>query len=253
MGRYLDSKEIKQLSQITKLPLVFSRFDNKALPQDVQIAFQSLSSEHPVFFRLLNEESIAGYGLIKDIYGKPALIAHIKEPRTIYQQGREAVKYFLMISALILLVMWFVIQRLLHKLLISRESMQKSEERYRSLVEQANDAIISLNPDGQIVAWNAYAERIFGYTAAEIIGKPFTTVLPQRYHAAQQQFLEKAFREGKAVLPDKSVDGFGLRKDGTEIPVEQSFSLWASDHGMSSTVILRDITDRKEDRGVFRV
>ena len=246
MGRYLDAKEIKQLSQITKLPLVFSRFDNKALPQDVQIAFQSLSSEHPVFFRLLNEESIAGYGLIKDIYGKPALIAHIKEPRTIYEQGRETVKYFLMISALILLVMWFVIQRLLHKLLISRESMQKSEERYRSLVEQANDAIISLNPDGQVVAWNAYAERIFGYTAAEIIGKPFTTVLPQRYHAAQQQFLEKAFREGKAVLPDKSVDGFGLRKDGTEIPVEQSFSLWASDHGMSSTVILRDITDRKK-------
>ena len=163
-----------------------------------------------------------------------------------YQQGRETVKYFLMISSLILLVMWFVIQRLLHKLLISRESMQKSEERYRSLVEQANDAIISLNPDGQIVAWNAYAERIFGYTAEEIIGKPFTTVLPQRYHAAQQKFLEKAFREGKAVLPDKSVDGFGLKKDGTEIPVEQSFSLWASEHGMSSTVILRDITDRKE-------
>jgi PAS domain S-box-containing protein len=246
MGRYLDAKEIEQLSQMIKLPLNFTRLDTAALPQDLHIASQSLSSEHPVFFKILNEEIIAGYGIINDLYGKTALIVHMHEPRAIYQQGRATIKYFLMISALILLVIWFVIQKLINRIFTSQENLQQSEERYRSLVEKANDAIISLNPEGQIVAWNAYAERIFGYTTEEIIGKPFTTVLPQRYHAAQQQFLEKAFRVGKAVLPDKSVDGFGLRKDGTEIPVEQSFSLWMSDHGMLSTIILRNITDRKE-------
>ena len=246
MGRYLNAAEINQLSKMTHLSLQFARLDIDALPKDVQIAAHSLSSEHPVFFNILDEESIAGYGLINDLYGKTALIVHLNEPRAIYQQGRATIKYFLMISSLILLMMWFVIQKLLNKLFSSQESLQQSEERYRTLVEHANDAIISLNPDGQIVAWNSYAEKIFGYTAEEIIGEPFTTVLPQRYHAAQQQFLDKAFREGKAVLPEKSVDGFGLRKDGTEFPVEQSFSLWRSEHGMLSTVILRDITDRKK-------
>jgi PAS domain S-box-containing protein len=246
MGRYLDGEETKRLSKLIHLTLNVTKLDTKALPQDVQIASQFLSSEHQIFFRLLNEESMSGYGLINDVYGKPALIAHIKEPRTIYLQGRETIKTFLMIFALILLVMWLLIQRLLNKFFSSQENLQQSEERYRSLVEKANDAIMSLNPDGQIVGWNSYAEKIFGYKAEEIVGESFTKILPHRYHGVQNRFLDKIFGKGKAVLPEKSVDGFGLRKDGTEFPLEQSFSLWMSAHGMLSTVILRDITERKE-------
>ena len=68
-------------------------------------------------------------------------------------------------------------------------ALRASEERFRAITESANDAIISADSSGHIVSWNARAEAIFGYTAEEILGAPFTRLMPTRYHAAHMSAL----------------------------------------------------------------
>ena len=94
MGRYLDEAEIKRLAKITHLSLTVRWLDSK-IPFDFQAAVSSVSEEKPIFVRPLSEESIAGYALLKDIYGKPILILRADMPRDIYQQGQATIPYFI--------------------------------------------------------------------------------------------------------------------------------------------------------------
>ena len=112
-------------------------------------------------------------------------------------------------------------------------------------MKTANDAIICIDPSGTIVSWNSYAENIFGYAAGEIMNKQCTVLLPEQYQDANMQFLKKVFAAGKTAIPVKLPDGICLRKDGTEFIVSQSFSLWKTKDGVLATLILRDITERK--------
>jgi len=66
------------------------------------------------------------------------------------------------------------------------ESLENSEERFRSVVETANDAIVSIDSSGNIVFWNEEAKIIFGYVADEVIGKPVTLIMPKRFHEAHR-------------------------------------------------------------------
>src|SRR5262249_37925938 len=63
----------------------------------------------------------------------------------------------------------------------SEIALRQSEQRFRSLTETANDAIISADRSGRIVLWNRSAERIFGYAEAEIVGKKLTAIIPERF------------------------------------------------------------------------
>jgi len=94
MGRYLDPAQVSALAKTTHLPLELERWDDAGLPDDFRAARSHLAPESPVFFRPLSENTAAGYALVRDIYGKPALILRVAVPRDIYGQGRRAVNYF---------------------------------------------------------------------------------------------------------------------------------------------------------------
>lgn len=83
-GRYLDDAEIKRLAEITHLSLTVRRFDDSQMLPDFQAAVSSVPGETPILVRPLSEQSIAGYVLLKDIYGKPILILRADMPRDIY-------------------------------------------------------------------------------------------------------------------------------------------------------------------------
>lgn len=95
MGRYLDSAEIERLAEITNLSLVLHRLDDSRLPADFQAALSVLTKEKPVCVRPLNQEYVAGYAMIKDIYEKPGLLLRVDLPREIYQQGKTSLRYFI--------------------------------------------------------------------------------------------------------------------------------------------------------------
>ena len=124
--------------------------------------------------------------------------------------------------------------------------MRASEERFRAITESANDAIISADSAGHIVSWNARAEAIFGYTAAEILGAPLTRLIPARDQAAHGQRLAQWSATGAAHLIGTTTEFSGVRKDGSEFPLEMSLSTWSTAHGHYVTGIIRDLTAHKQ-------
>ena len=125
------------------------------------------------------------------------------------------------------------------------ESLESSEERFRSVVETAKDAIVNVDEDGRIVSWNRGAEKMFGYGTEEIIGQPATLIVPQRSH---QEHLA-GFNSFRPVVADSTPvpsEGIGLHKDGSEFPLELSLASWKTKEGNFFTAIMRDITERKK-------
>lgn len=124
-------------------------------------------------------------------------------------------------------------------------ALQDSEERFRTIAESANDAIVSADASGSVISWNKAAERIFGYVAGDILGKPLTALIPARYHEAHTLGLQQAVADTGHELVGKPVELVGLRKDQTEVPVELSLSSWKLGDERYFTGIIRDISERK--------
>jgi PAS domain S-box-containing protein len=126
------------------------------------------------------------------------------------------------------------------------ESLEESRERFRSVVETANDAIISADSCGKTIFWNNAAKAIFGYSEDEVLGKPLTVLMPERYRDAHRKALERFGLTGEAHIVGKTVQLHGLRKDGSEFPLELSISVWTTREGKFYSAIIRDITDRRQ-------
>ncbi len=118
-----------------------------------------------------------------------------------------------------------------------------------AVVASSMDAIISFSMDQTILSWNAGAERIFGYTAAEAIGKPLALLAPG--HDGQQ---EQVFSRLRDAQPVTNLESVRLRKDGTEIQVALSVSPIKDAHGkvIGGTSIARDITEQKRAAEALR-
>jgi PAS domain S-box-containing protein len=127
----------------------------------------------------------------------------------------------------------------------TEDTLRASQERFRAVAESANDAIISANARGEITYFNSAAEKLFGYSVGELLGRPLTILMPDRFHDAHRRGLERFLETGEARLIGKTVEVAGMRKDGAEFPVELSLSTWTVDEEHFFTAILRDVTDRK--------
>ena len=124
-------------------------------------------------------------------------------------------------------------------------ALQASEERFRSVVQTANDAIVTGDSHGSITDFNRGAEAIFGYSAQEVIGKPLTVLMPDRFKEPHQRGFKRYLETGEAHVIGKAVELAAKRKDGTEFPIELSLSSWKTREGLFFTGILSDITERK--------
>jgi PAS domain S-box-containing protein len=117
----------------------------------------------------------------------------------------------------------------------------------------AEDGIVTADAASRIVLFNQGAEKIFGYSASEIIGQPLTKLLPSRYAADHGKYVAEF-----ALAPDASRrmgerrSVFGRRKDGKEFPAEVSISKLETQSGMLFTAIVRDITERKRAEAAIR-
>jgi PAS domain S-box-containing protein len=133
------------------------------------------------------------------------------------------------------------------------ESLENSEERFRSVAQTANDAIITADGRGDIVFWNRGAEAVFGYSQGEILGKPLSTIMPERFHNPHDRGMSRALEAGEPALAGKTVELYGLRKDGSEFPLELSLASWSTGEGIFFTGIIRDITERKRAEEALRI
>jgi PAS domain S-box-containing protein len=132
-------------------------------------------------------------------------------------------------------------------------ALQVSEERLASILEIAPEAIVAADRDSRIELFNRGAEHVFGYSAAEVIGRPIEILLPERMRT---RLLPKDSRRTAGRLWaaefDAQQDVFGLRRDGNEFPAEASVFQLATDDELAFALILRDITDRKRQERDLR-
>lgn len=131
-------------------------------------------------------------------------------------------------------------------------ALSESEERFRSVVETASDAIVLGDQNGTIISWNKAAQALFGYAAEEVLGEPLTLLMPPRYRASHQRGLERLRATGRPRLIGKTVELNGLRKDGSEFPLELSLGTWRTREGAFYSGIVRDITERRRREKALR-
>jgi len=128
---------------------------------------------------------------------------------------------------------------------IAQQKIIESENKFRSVLQSAKDSIILVNEKGCIVFWNNFAEKIFGYTEKEIVGKPLSIIIPKEFSAAHKQKFGQHVSKNSEPLKDKLSDLLGLKKNGSTFPIEISLSHWTNENKKFYCGIIRDITDRK--------
>jgi len=135
----------------------------------------------------------------------------------------------------------------------AQEVIRASQVRLAGILDTADDAIISLDSSQCITLFNQGAEKIFGYTAGEILGKPVDVILPDRFTDKHRGHVgEFANSVETARKMGERRDIFGRRKDGTEFPAEASISKVELERETTFTAILREITDRKRIEQALR-
>jgi PAS domain S-box-containing protein len=121
-----------------------------------------------------------------------------------------------------------------------------TEARYRSLLEAAPDAMVVVNPVGEIVLLNVQAEKQFGYPRDELIGQRVTNIIPEGF---AERLVADGLRSPEAALAQQIGTGIeltALRKDGTVFPIEIMLSPLESADGVLVTAAIRDISLRRE-------
>jgi PAS domain S-box-containing protein len=113
------------------------------------------------------------------------------------------------------------------------------------IVDLAGDAVIFADREGRIVLWNAGAEAVFGFTAADAVGQRMDFIIPERLRGRHVGHRSHYFDSPKVRPMGIGLELWGRRKDGTEFPIEISLSPMETPDGQFATAAVRDITDRK--------
>jgi two-component system cell cycle sensor histidine kinase/response regulator CckA len=123
--------------------------------------------------------------------------------------------------------------------------LRESEEKLRAYLESASQGVLTVGTGGTIELVNAKVEEMFGYKRAELIGKPLELLVPERHRAIHVHHRADYFGNPRSRPMGPSLDLAGLRKDGTEFPVEIALSFVASKDGPLAIAFINDITERR--------
>lgn len=161
-----------------------------------------------------------------------------------------------LILALLAILVWFFqyriviknrsLKKMFESTIKADKKLQISEARTRSITDSANDAILMIDHQGNVTYWNPAAERIFGYTREEVIGRNLhNQITPEKYRESYQKAFPEFLKSGMGAAVGKTLDLEAVRKDGTVISVQLSLSAINIDGNWNAIGIMRDTTEKK--------
>jgi PAS domain S-box-containing protein len=122
---------------------------------------------------------------------------------------------------------------------------RRAEEKFRSFLESAPDAVVVIERDGRVAIVNAQTETLFGYPRAAMLGQPVEMLLPERFHGSHVAQRAQYAAEPKTRPMGAGGELFGLRSDGSEFPIDISLSPLDTEDGLLLAATVRDVTERK--------
>jgi PAS domain S-box-containing protein len=130
---------------------------------------------------------------------------------------------------------------------VAEQRLKESEAKFSGIISISADAVIAIDDEQRISIFNSGAERIFGYSQADVIGTPLERLIPERFRRAHREHIEK-FADGDVIarrMGERLTGINGLRQNGEEFPAEATISKLQVGEKTLLTVVLRDISERK--------
>ena len=194
-------------------------------------------------------DSLIGYAPVRATGG--AVSAAL--PTSVAFKDARTLKRIIVLATLMLGMLFAALTAGLVILIRRGESMQRAESRrLRELLESAPDATVIVDKAGEIVLANDQAEKLFGYSAEELVGNSVEVLIPERLRGRHEGHRHGFFADPAARPMGAGRELFARCKDGRELAVEISLSPLETEHGVLVSAALRDISERKRIEDVNR-
>ena len=237
LARLLNDGEVRTLAETIQLSLSIRSYAAADLPEDFAAARAAMATGAQRTQRAVDEHTLSGFALLPDIYGEPALILRVDAPRSILQEGRKAILYFMTWFALVGLACALVIARIWSRLALSHIRIQRSDLRHRTVLERTNQAIVLLRPEEKtVIEANPAAAGLLGFAREELFGRDIHDLLNLPIRQADEE-MARCRREIRE-LPLR-------RRDGTIMNVEALATDIPHEDGEALCLMLHDITERR--------
>lgn len=127
-----------------------------------------------------------------------------------------------------------------------RKELAQVKSRLNLMIEGSLDAIISMNEDGAIVGWNTQAHQMFGWSAADVLGKPLESlIIPPELRRPHRDWIQRFLETGEHSLLNRRIELEALRRDQSRFPIELSVLPCKNSDGFEFVAMVRDITEQK--------
>jgi PAS domain S-box-containing protein len=221
-------------------------------PFQVPMAGADGAPVDPISAALLGRTGVA---VIRDRRGIPVFAAYTpvsglalglvvkSDVDTVYAALKEKANMLVLALAVLVALGASVLLLQVRPLLLQ---LVREQSRTRVILENSNDAFIALGTDGRITDWNTQAERTFGWSAREALGRELSElIIPPAMRAAHQAGFARYRKTGTGPVINTRLEVTALRRDGSEIPVELSVAGFHNGQGYVANAFIRDITERR--------